>query len=126
MENNRENLGHVFNSRPDYIQFYYRFYSYNGESAKAYAILYDIEKREIGEGVILIGESTNEYKLGEIPINYIENKKASYITIVFLSSSSDNPATKDVQGSDGAFDGYGDSRHIGSILTVDDVELIYE
>lgn len=126
LENNRENLGHVFNSRPDYIQFYYRFYSYNGESAKAYAILYDIEKREIGEGVILIGESTNEYKLGEIPINYIENKKASYITIVFLSSSSDNPATKDVQGSDGAFGGYGDSRHIGSILTVDDVELIYE
>lgn len=126
LENNRENLGHVFNSRPDYIQFYYRFYSYNGESAKAYAILYDIEKREIGEGVILIEESTNDYKLGEIPINYIENKEASYITIVFLSSSSDNPATKDVQGSDGAFSGYGDSRHIGSILTVDDVKLIYE
>lgn len=121
-----ENLGHVFTSRPGCVDFYYRFYSYNGESAKAYAILYDKENKSIGEGTILIEKSTNEYELGEIPINYTENKKASYITIVFLSSSSDNPATKDVQGSDGAFDGYGDSRHIGSILTVDDVELIYE
>lgn len=123
----KENFGHAFSSRPTKIHFQYRFYSYNNESAKAYAIIYDVDKGEIGQGELLISASTNNtYTLGEILMDYSVVKKAAYITIVFLSSSSDSPSTKDVQGSDGAFKGYGDSRHIGSILTVDDVELIYE
>lgn len=126
LESQKENFGHAFSSRPTKIHFQYRFYSYNNESAKAYAIIYDVDKGEIGQGELLISASTNTYTLGEILMDYSVVKKAAYITIVFLSSSSDSPSTKEVQGSDGAFQGYGDSRHIGSILTVDDVELIYE
>lgn len=122
----KENFGHAFSSRPTKIHFQYRFYSYNNESAKAYAIIYDVDKGEIGQGELLISASTNTYTLGEILMDYSVLKKAAYITIVFLSSSSDSPGTKDVQGSNNALSGYGDSRHIGSILTVDDVELIYE
>ena len=126
LESQTEILGHVFSSRPSKIHFQYRFYSYNNESAKAYAIVYDTEKNEIGQGELLISNSTNDYKLGELLMDYSLLKKAAHITIVFLSSSSDSPSTKDVQGSDGAFQGYGDSRHIGNVLTVDDIELIYE
>ena len=70
---------------------------------------------------------TNEFQLGKIELDYTQQKRIKNITIVFLSTDSNNPATKPVKGSDGAWGkGYGDSRHIGSILTVDDVELIYE
>lgn len=42
-----------------------------------------------------------------------------------MSSSSLTPGTKDIQGSDDMLSGYGDSRHIGSVFVVDNVELIY-
>ena len=48
------------------------------------------------------------------------------MTVVFPSTDSSSPSTKAVQGSYSALAGYLDSRHIGSILTVDDIELIYE
>lgn len=122
-----EKLGHAFASRPAKIKFEYRFYSYNNESAKASAIMYDADKNKIGDGEILISEATNSYVVGEIELDYVANdKKAGYITIVFLSSSLETPSTKAVHGSDDDLRGNGDSRHIGSILTVDDVELIYE
>lgn len=122
-----ESLGHVFTSRPAKVSFQYRFYSYNNESAEAFAILYDVNKNEIGKGELIISQTTNEYVAGEIPVTYSGNKKAGYITIVFHSSTlGEDALTKPVHGSDDDWRGNGDSRHIGNILTVDDVELIYE
>ena len=43
-----------------------------------------------------------------------------------LSTSSQSPATKAVHGSLNDWKGNGDSRHIGSILTIDDVSLVYD
>lgn len=121
-----ETFGHIFESRPSSIEFYYKFYSYNNESTKAYAILYDEQKQEIGKGEFIISASVDTYTRGSLDINYTVKKKAAYITIVFLSSSAESPATLAIQGSKGAWNaGYGDSRHIGSVLTVDDVKLIY-
>lgn len=121
-----ETLGHMFESRPSSVEFYYKFYSYNNESTKAYAVLYDEQKQEIGKGEFIVSASVDTYTKGVIDIHYTVKKKAAYITIVFLSSSAESPATLAIQGSKGAFNaGYGDSRHIGSVLTVDDVELIY-
>lgn len=121
-----ETLGHAFDSRPSSVEFYYKFYSYNNESSKAYAVLYDNQKQEIGRGDLIISESTDTYTKGIINIDYAIKKKATYITIVFLSSNAESPATLAIQGSKKAFNaGYGDSRHIGSVLTVDDVKLVY-
>lgn len=44
---------------------------------------------------------------------------------MFLSSASDSPSTLAVVGNSGMFSGYGDSRHIGNILTIDNVSLEY-
>lgn len=127
--NSGMNLGHSFNSRPSKLKFAYKFYPYNAEKAKVYAIIYDADKQQIGYGEVLIANASDEYVEDSIvEINYDEKRqKAYYITVVFMSSSEQNPATKAIQGSKGAFNaGYGDSRHVGSILTVDDVQLIYE
>ena len=126
--NSGMNLGHSFNSRPLRLMFAYKFYPYNSERAKVYAIIYDTNKNQIGYGEVLISDPSDTFIEYLIDINYNnKQQKASFITIVFLSSSENSPATKAIQGSKGAWNaGYGDSRHIGSILTIDDVKLIYE
>lgn len=122
-----ENLGHKFNSRPLAFKFTYKFYPYKGEETKAYIAVYDENKQQIGYGNIDIIDAADRYiDTKNIDINYSNTKKcASYITVVFMSSSSLTPGTKDIQGSDDMFSGYGDSRHIGSVFVVDNVELIY-
>ena len=119
--------GHSFTSRPESVSFYYRFYSYNNETTKAYARLFDKDGNAIGYGELKISKATDIYTLGNIAINYTnKTAKAASITIVFMSTDAESPATKDIQGSKGAWNaGYGDSRHIGSILTVDEVTLNY-
>ena len=122
-----KNMTHTFTSRPDAIQFYYTFYSYNGETTKVYAKLYDVNRNLIGQGELRITQSIDTYTQGRVGISYEQKAKASYIELVFMSTDATSPGTKDIQGSKGAFNaGYGDSRHVGSILTVDNVKLIYE
>lgn len=122
-----KNMTHTFTSRPDAIQFYYKFYSYNGETTKVYAKLYDVNRNLIGQGELRITQSIDTYTQGRVGISYEQKAKASYIELVFMSTDATSPGTKDIQGSKGALNaGYGDSRHVGSILTVDDVKLIYE
>lgn len=121
-----EQYGHAFSSRPLSVKFFYKFYSYNSETTKAYAEIKDKDGNRIGYGELKITDTADAYKEGKILLSYSQLNKAVSISIVFLSTDAESPATKDIQGDKGAFAGYGDSRHIGSILTVDEVELIYE
>lgn len=118
--------GKVFSSRPTYVTFYYKFYSYNNETTAPFVLLYDESGDVIGEGHLDIISSVNDYTPGKIEIEYIKNTKAKKIVIVFMSTNSENPETIAVRGSKDDWYGNLDSRHIGSILTVDDVQLIYE
>ena len=70
-------------------------------------------------------QSVDKWQLGHFDIVYTVFAKAASLSLVFLSTDAEKPATEAVQGNVGAFGGYGDSRHIGSILTVDDVSLVY-
>ena len=72
-------MTHAFTSRPDAVQFYYKFYSYNGETTKVYAKLYDANRNVIGEGELKIIQAVDTYTLGEINISYPQKGKASYI-----------------------------------------------
>ena len=123
----QQTLGHAFASRPQRVEFYYKFYSCNGETTKAYAKFYDKDNVEIGGGELRITQSIDTYTKGSFEIDYtMETAAAASMTLVFMSTDAESPATKDIEGDKGAFSGYGDSRHVGSILTVDDVQLIYE
>lgn len=124
--NHKEVLGKPFYTRPSKVKFYYKFFSYNSETTKAYAQFWDKDGTSVGYGELNILQATDRYTEGIIPITYSVMKRAVKMTIVFLSTDATSPATKDIQGDAGAFGGYGDSRHIGSVLTVDEVSLIYE
>lgn len=118
--------GKSFSSRPASIRFWYKYYSYNNETTAPYAEFYDKDNNRIGYGKFEIKNSANEFTQAEIKIEYTILKKAETFVLVFPSTDSANPGTRAVQGDAGAFSGYLNSRHIGSILTVDEIELIYE
>ena len=126
LSNYQEEYGHKFASRPSEIRFFYKFYSYQSETTKAYALLRDNNGDEIGYGELRITDATDDWQNGVLRLHYSQMKKAASITIVFLSTDSLEPETLAIKGGNSVFSGYGDSRHIGSILTVDDIELIYE
>ena len=125
LENHVEQYGHPFAARPMAIEFYYRFYSYNEETTKVYAEVKDVEGNLIGKGELKITKSVDNWQLGHFDIVYTTFNKAASLSLVFLSTDAAEPSTKAVKGNAGAFGGYGDSRHIGSILTVDDISLVY-
>lgn len=119
------NLGHSFRTRPSALKFAYKYYPYQSDQAKAYITVYGGDET-IGYGELLIDKAVSQYKTDDkVIITYTDlTKQATKITIVFMSSTSETPQTLAIQGSNKVSSE--DSRHIGSILTVDDVELIYE
>lgn len=122
-----EKFGIIFPSRPLQVQFYYKYHSYNSESTAPYAEVIDADGNQIGYGLLRINATTKTFVKGIINIVYSNTTaKAASFRIVFLSTDASSPSVKSVQGGVGALGGYADSRHIGSILTIDDVELIYE
>lgn len=127
--NSGMNLGHSFNSRPSGFTFAYKFYPYASEVAKAYIKVYNGDT-EIGSGELIITQAAATFVSPDdnnVKIEYNDlTKSATKIAIVFISSISESPQTLAIGGSKSAWWGYCDSRHIGSILTVDDIELIYE
>ncbi len=128
-----ENMGRRFPSRPEGMKFAYKFAQINGESFDAYAI---VEHRAADGSVTELGRAqvdadvaktpAGDFKTVTLKFDYDNRRlKATHIKIAFVSSSSANPAVNPVKGSQGMFQGYKDSKYIGNVLTVDNVELIY-
>ncbi|MDE5727731.1 MAG: PCMD domain-containing protein, partial [Duncaniella sp.] len=121
--------GKPFTSRPSALKFAYKFAPYNGESFKAYIVIEHrdgAEVKELGRGEIVSGNEVTTFTEVEVPVNYTDlSAKATHAYVVFLSSTADKPSVKGVTGSKGAFDGFSDSKRIGNVLTIDDIELIY-
>lgn len=126
------NYGQPWSSRPIGFSFKYKYAPYNSESFKAYMV---VENRDNGSVTELArteftsNASVSTFTSKEV---FIENGtykpstlKATHIYIVFISSTAEKPAVQQVRGDKGAFAGYADSKRIGSVLTVDDIELIY-
>ncbi|MGL5682273.1 MAG: DUF4493 domain-containing protein [Marinifilaceae bacterium] len=124
---NVETYGKPFTTRPESVTFFYKYYPYQLEQTKAYTEVWDAQGESIGYGEYVIADTVKTYTNGVIPITYNTTmKKAAKITVVFLSTTAESPKTEAIKGNKGAIGaGYGDSRHIGSILTVDDIELVY-
>ena len=100
------------------------------EEFKAYVVVENRDNgvvTEIGRAELTSGEKVDAYKEADLKIEYSNTElKATHMYIVFISSTAENPEAQKLKGSKGAFDGYSDSRFVGSVLKVDDIELIYE
>lgn len=123
--------GYKISSRPQKMSFKYKYLPYGTDACK---VKVAIIRREAENDVILASdEFTTNVKndvlsTKTLNLNYGEKSylKPTHIIIRFESSTSSSPSYYGIKGSDGALKGYADSKCIGSVLTIDDVELIYE
>lgn len=94
----------AFSTRPSEVTFDYSFTSYNGETARAEAIVYSGNEVIGSKAVLLDANSTT----GKLALSYSWDtfgKKATSIAIIFKSSSASSPAIKIPTGKDELNDG---------------------
>lgn len=125
--------GHSISSRPAKLKFNYKYKPYKSDRFVVTVILENNTEGTIVEKTVQVSDAKDLFTSYELDFSsYItdetKNKiKAERIKIYFCSGvNNTKKAVQDVKGSDGAFKGYADSKRIGSVLTIDDIELIYE
>ena len=119
--------GRPFQSRPDSLKFWYKYESVNSDNFKVYISMKNGDT-VIGEGTFTSSESKTDWAECAVDITYSRTDLvADTIYIEFVSASDTekwkyaNNIGDIVYGGDKTAD-----VHRGSILTVDDLELIYE
>lgn len=119
---NHKTDGHAFASRPTALKFHYNYIPYNNETFVVTFLLKDASGNNIAKAEINDGRSTGEWSECILPIVYDDlQTKAAKIYISFKSCSSGGIN----MGSTMEIAGRNQTSHIGSVLRIDDVELIY-
>ena len=127
--------GRDFDARPTSLVFWYKYLPYNSDTWKAHIELWDEDKNVIIQQSFQSSEKKDEYEKVEVKLDYedgISYKKCKYIYVIFQSTIT--------EGANMPFEWYKSSYvlwrdneqvsykepHIGSVLTIDDIELIYD
>lgn len=115
-------FGRPFTSRPTSLSFFYKYAPMKGEMFKAYVV---IENRDGGKTTELAraelesGDAVSDFTQANLVLNYSNTRlKATHAYIVFISSTSDSPQTSPSKYN-------GESVHLGSKLTVDNITFNY-
>lgn len=125
--------GRAFEARPTQLQFYYTYSQYNNDSFDAQIILWSGDT-QIGSGTFTSpqGQSTSaQYVKATVEVNYTNRLlRADKMTIIFRSTNKAQAETKtgakiDLDYMPDPDYNKGWTAHIGSILRVDDVSLVY-
>ena len=118
--------GHQFGVRPSKMKFYYNYVPRGTDTFRCTIVIKNGDT-EIGKGVFELtsGSSISNWPEAVVDIEY-SNKElvATSLAVEFLqSTSTEPPFTKNVSIT---YPAGNKNVHGGSILTVDDIELIYE
>ena len=117
--------GHAFTSRPSKISFKYQYTSMNSESG-----YFKFELRSgskvIASHDINIG-TASEWTTYSVEVPYSDDQsKATSIFMTFKSTDKSSPSYKGDGATNLMVDGSEVPLHCGSVLRIDDIELIYE
>lgn len=126
------NYGMEYNSRPTALKAYFKYAPYSGDSFKAWIVLENREKadevKRIGYGEVIKGDAVSSFSELNIPITYDEKYQEYDIThmyVVFSSSAAcsenESDETDNLKGKVS-----GGDYHNGSVLTIDDISLVYD
>lgn len=119
--------GHEFGSRPSGLRFAYKYDAMEGESFYVRIEMKDASGNTIGSGELSDGPASGTWQVCEVPVSYVRTDvKASSIYIIFKSTSTSTPSYTEKSMNIGNNKTYSSGCNIGSILYLDDVELIYE
>lgn len=120
--------GHTFSSRPTTLKFWYNYVPKNTDTFQAYVELKNGEEL-VGSGTFISSTSNGEWKEAIINIEYVDQpKKATSIYVQFLSTTKTSFSESDFDRNKGiTFPVMGDwNAHIGSMLYIDDISLVYD
>ena len=116
--------GHAFESRPTAVSFNYQYFPYNNENFYVYVELKDKDGVSIFSKEITDGPAENTGKEMRIPIEYNDiTRKAATIYMSFKSSSAQDP---DYHKTNIMMPNGDQTACVGSVLRIDDVNMIYE
>ena len=123
--------GHNFNSRPTSMSFWYKYKPYNSDAFKVVVALKNGD-REIAIGTYepaAYSEEDSEYRYATVDFNYTEPfEKATSICVQFLASNKTSLSQSDFAlGTTITYPVIGNwTVHMGSILKIDDVSLVFD
>lgn len=124
------NQGHTFSVRPSAFTFYYRYDPKNTDTFKAYIELKNGDE-VIATGTFIPTESSEDsgWQQATVTIDYVEAPKtATSIFVQFLSTTKTSFSEDDFDKNKSiTFPVMGDwNAHIGSMLYIDDISLVYD
>lgn len=123
---NHSSEGHSFGSRPDSLCFMYKYESNGGETFSVHAELYSEDGTVIATASTDSGSASSSWLKFSLPFQYTDTaRKAARIYVSFKSTSASEPSVtgnKVITIADNAqYTG-----NFGSMLYLDDLQLIYE
>lgn len=119
--------GHAFYSRPQKLRFRYKYSSYNSEQFQVKAWVKNEAGQIIASGQTDSGPASSSWAEYVLPLTYAKfDSKAASIFISFRSASCKDDEIGYDLGSSLEMGGTSYKGHIGSVLKIDNLELIYE
>lgn len=124
------NLGHTFEARPTSVRFWYNYIPKNSDSFKVYVELKNGEEI-IGIGTFIPSALSAEsgWQEGIVEVEYVDSpKSATSICVQFLSTDKTSFSESDFDKNKSiTFPVMGSwNAHIGSMLYIDDISLVYD
>lgn len=124
------NLGHTFEARPTSVRFWYNYIPKNSDSFKVYVELKNGEEI-IGTGTFIPSALSAEsgWQEGIVEVEYVDSpKSATSICVQFLSTDKTSFSESDFDKNKSITFPVMESwnAHIGSMLYIDDISLVYD
>lgn len=123
---NHSSEGHSFGSRPDRLEFMYKYDSNGGETFFVNAELYSEDGTVIAAASTDSGSASSSWLKFSLPFQYTDTaRKAARIYVSFKSTSASEPSVTGNKVITIA-DNVQYTGNFGSVLYLDDLQLIYE
>lgn len=125
-----------FNSRPTSLTFYYKYAPYNSDIWSVHIELLDENKNVIIQNEKTSSEAKNDWTQESVSLDYVDGTayaKCKYIYVIFKSTTNEgaNMPYREITQTFYVLENGSLSTHsyepayIGSVLTIDDIQLIY-
>ena len=126
-----------FNSRPTSLTFYYKYAPYNSDIWSVHIELLDENKNVIIQNEKTSSEAKNDWTQESVSLDYVDGTayaKCKYIYVIFKSTTNEgaNMPYREITQTFYVLENGSLSTHsyepayIGSVLTIDDIQLIYD
>jgi hypothetical protein len=124
-DGSHQSEGHAFDARPDKFAFWYKYIPYNDEQFVCKIVFKDVDNNVVASAELTNGGAASDWVKLELPLNYVNN--TSKITSVYAYFKTTDSVAPAYQKTKHTFDtGENTDVFMGSVLYLDDLELIYE